>query len=137
MYSIKLKSINKEQRIAGAVSLVLTMIAVTPLCGFFFQCGCDWPWLGLDSGCNYYRSASLYRCPWCVSLTSGIVSAGLAVIAAVLTSIALPTFVRQPLYDMVIRIVFALSAFAMVALVTAAWAAWVQAYPLGIGRYLS
>jgi ammonia channel protein AmtB len=33
--------------IAAVTSVaVFGLIAITPLCGFMFGCGCDWPWSG-------------------------------------------------------------------------------------------
>lgn len=40
----------------GAVTavVVFALIGVTPLCGFMFDCGCDWPWSGLYHHCNFF-----------------------------------------------------------------------------------
>lgn len=38
---------------------------VTPLCGWVFGCGCDWPWHGLAARCDYFDPAAAYHCPWC------------------------------------------------------------------------
>jgi hypothetical protein len=71
--------------ISGAGTLITTLIIVTPLCALLFQCGCDWPWSGLDAGCNFYKPGADHQCPWCASMVTGIFSTGLAIISGVLT----------------------------------------------------
>jgi len=51
-----------------------TAIFVTPYCGYLFECGCTWPWAGLDADCNIHQADAEHRCPWCVSLVAGGVS---------------------------------------------------------------
>ena len=72
-----------EQRWSAINTLIITTVIVTPLCGFLFQCGCDWPWSGLDSHCNFYKPYVQHHCPWCASMITGILSTGLAIIAGV------------------------------------------------------
>ncbi len=54
-------------------------ILVTPLCGLFFSCGCDWPWNGLFMACDaILNNTPPPHCPWCVNplaATLSIVSA--------------------------------------------------------------
>ena len=64
------------------------LIIVTPLCGLLFQSGCDWPWLGLDAGCNFYKPGAEHQCYWCASMITGLFSTGLAIIGGVLTAMA-------------------------------------------------
>jgi len=40
-------------------------LLVTPVCGWLFRCGCDWPWRGLATHCNYFDATATVRCPWC------------------------------------------------------------------------
>ena len=136
MDRITLRIESSEKWIAGAVTFVAALIAVTPYCGFLFQCGCDWPWNGLDSACNYFKPDSPHRCPWCASMISGILSSGLAVIGGVWSSFAMPVFASRPGYAFIIRVVIGLTVFVLFALSTAVMAALVQDYPLGIGHYL-
>ena len=72
---------------AGLSMLVFTALFVTPYCGYLFECGCTWPWAGLDADCNIHQAHAEHRCPWCVSLEAGGVSMlvlfGASMIAAV------------------------------------------------------
>ena len=51
--------------------VVFALIAVTPLCGFMFGCGCDWPWSGLYHQCNFFDALAKLKCPWCNSTVAG------------------------------------------------------------------
>ncbi len=74
-------SVSKQQIIVITVTLAVALIVITPLCGWIFYCGCTWPGLGLDSGCNFYSNMVLHKCPWCVSLKSGVFAVLLSVFA--------------------------------------------------------
>lgn len=52
-----------------AVILLGALIAVmiVPICGWLFDCGCDWPWQGFYEHCNAFISESPEKCPWCVN----------------------------------------------------------------------
>ncbi|MGH8552003.1 MAG: hypothetical protein ACRERS_01790 [Methylococcales bacterium] len=60
------------------------LIAVTPLCGLLFRCGCDWPWFGLMAQCNFFEPRTIHRCPFCehlpwsIPLLSGSALVGMA-----------------------------------------------------------
>jgi hypothetical protein len=134
----KTSSVFNAKTISGAVTLITTVIIVTPLCGFIFQCGCDWPWLGLDVGCNFYKPGAVHRCPWCASTATGLFSTGLAIISSVLTAMApsLALAVYRPVKEVAVRNLAGLTVFVLVAMLTAGLAALWQNYPLGIGGYL-
>ncbi len=59
---------------AGLSMIGFTAIFVTPYCGYLFECGCTWPWSGLDADCNIHQADAEHRCPWCASLVAGGVS---------------------------------------------------------------
>jgi hypothetical protein len=59
---------------AVAVVIVFALIAITPLCGFMFDCGCDWPWHGLHRHCNAFAAHSELKCPWCDDIVAGSLS---------------------------------------------------------------
>jgi hypothetical protein len=61
-------------RAALAVVMVFALIAITPLCGLTFDCGCDWPWNGLHHRCNVFDPAAKLKCPWCDSKVAGTLS---------------------------------------------------------------
>jgi hypothetical protein len=56
---------------ALAVVAVFALIAITPLCGLMFDCGCDWPWNGLHHHCNVFDAHAKLKCPWCDSKVAG------------------------------------------------------------------
>lgn len=127
------------QTISGALTLITTLILITPLCGLLFQCGCDWLWSGLDTDCNFYQPAAKHHCPWCASKITGLLSTGLAFIGGVLTAmtVALPLAINRTITEVAVRIFLGLTVFVLVALLTGGLAAIVQIYSLGIGHYLS
>jgi hypothetical protein len=65
------------QNLCTVITLMIGMIVITPLCGWMFDCGCSWPWAGLDSHCNIYDESVRDQCPWCVSLVFGYLFAGI------------------------------------------------------------
>tara|TARA_R110002111_G_scaffold99170_4_gene153229 strand:- start:8692 stop:9144 length:453 start_codon:yes stop_codon:yes gene_type:complete len=65
---------------AGLLTVVVALILITPLCGALFDCGCIWPWAGLESHCNIYKLQIEQPCPWCASIVAGVLSVGLAVL---------------------------------------------------------
>ena len=54
--------------------VVFGLVAITPLCGFMFNCGCDWPWSGLYHNCNFFDALSKLKCPWCNNVAAGALS---------------------------------------------------------------
>lgn len=123
---------SKEKRLSALIVLIVELISITPLCGYLFQCGCDWPLLGLDEKCNYHQSHIKYQCPWCASMTMGVISTVLAILTGVYaTSVSLgffstPSRVKETFF----RIMFGLSAFILIAIIMAIVAAAWQGYPL-------
>jgi hypothetical protein len=73
----------------GAVgaTVIIGLIVITPFCGLLFDCGCSWPWTGLESNCNFYKESAAYRCPWCEYLVVGLGSTLLAVFSGVLAAL--------------------------------------------------
>jgi len=128
---------SKEKQKAMMIGLILTLTAITPLCGLLFQCGCDWPWSGLVSHCNYYQKHATHSCPWCASMITGVLSVGLAIGLSLGGAISRFIFLQRQhaMTEILLRVIFALILFALTATLTAALAANWQAYPLGIGHY--
>jgi len=129
---------NREQRYSTISTLIIIVIIITPLCGFLFQCGCDWPWAGLDAKCNFYKSHVEHKCPWCASMTTGVLSIGGAIIAGLwATTISLPVDTEQNIIKIItLRIIFGTMVFVLLASLIAGLAALWQDYPLGIGSKL-
>ena len=123
---------SKEKRISALIILIIELITITPLCGYLFQCGCDWPWLGLDDNCNFHNPQIKHQCPWCVSMLMGILSTGLAIILGVYTSsLSLVFFVNKNKGKEVLsRVLLGLIAFVLTAIIMANVAAYGQGYPL-------
>jgi hypothetical protein len=120
--------------VSGAATLVTTLIIVTPLCGLLFQCGCHWPWSGLDAGCNFYKQGAAQQCPWCASMLTGIFSTGLSILSGVLTAMApLSLEAFRPINEVAVRTLLGLTVFVLLAILTAALAAFWQNYSLGVG----
>lgn len=138
MFMQKTYSRFNAKTISGAATLITMLILVTPLCGLLFQCGCNWPWLGLNSGCNFYKSGAEHRCPWCASMIPGLLSAGLFIISGVLTAMAppLPLVRYRSLNEITVRTLSGLTVFALMAMLTAGSAVMWQNYPIGVGSFL-
>ncbi|MGY6215577.1 hypothetical protein ACW73L_10495 [Methylolobus aquaticus] len=61
MFSLcRLLTDRRSLAVAGGVAFL-----VTPLCGWLFSCGCDWPWHGLAAHCSYFDPTAPHNCPWC------------------------------------------------------------------------
>jgi hypothetical protein len=130
---------SNAKTISGVATLVTTIIIVTPLCGLLFQCGCKWPWLGLDAGCNFYKPGADHQCPWCASLITGVFSTGLSILCGVLTAMtpSWPIGIYRPVNEIAVRILSGLTVFVLLAMLTAGLAALWQHYSLGVGSFLS
>lgn len=59
-----------HKKISALITLVIALIILAPLCGWLFQCGCTWPWAGLDKNCNVHLNQQ-HQCPWCSSFIFG------------------------------------------------------------------
>lgn len=128
-------SLNNKWIAAGLTGL-LSLIAITPLCGFLFQCGCDWPGLGLDAACNFHEPQAEHKCPWCASSITGVLATALSAMFGVLAASIVPIR-RTPRFvnEMVVRTSLGLSTFVISALLAAIIAAAWQGYPFGVGMY--
>ena len=125
----------KEKQWSAISILLIIVIIITPLCGLLFQCGCDWPWLGLDSKCNFYNPHAEHQCPWCVSIISAVLSIGIASILGIYAAInALSLSNQNTINQIAIRTMSGIMMFVLVATVSASLLAFLQDYPLGIGR---
>jgi hypothetical protein len=117
----KTYSRHHAKTISGTATLITTLIIVTPLCGLLFQCGCDWPWSGLDTRCNFYKPATEHPCPWCASMLTGILSTGSAIIGGVLTAMS-PTVSLvnyRSVYEVALRTLVGSTVFVLMAILAA------------------
>jgi len=108
---------NKQKRLSVSIVLVIELITITPLCGYLFQCGCDWPWFGLDENCNIHQPHIKHQCPWCVSMVMGVFSTAIAIMSGVIVSSA--SFGRvldqSAVKQVLIRIVVGLTVYVFIA----------------------
>jgi len=69
----------KALRVSIFSTWAIALGLVTPLCGLWFSCGCDWPWKGLFIACNaIMKSTPPPHCPWCVYPLTAILSIGIS-----------------------------------------------------------
>lgn len=128
--------LTKELRYPAINTLIITLIIITPLCGLLFQCGCDWPWAGLDSKCNFYKAHAEHKCPWCASLFSGLLSTSIAIIAGIwgaTRSLRLDANLGVVKISL-LRTIFGVLIFLLLAILGASIAAWWQNYPFGMSN---
>lgn len=131
-----MKQSHMNKLIAAALTCLISLITITPLCGFLFQCGCNWPLLGLDTKCNYYEMHAVHTCPWCTSMITGVMSTGSATLFGVLAAVLMPILpVARSENEIAVRTLLGFSVFVITALLAAIIAAAWQGYPFGIGTY--
>ena len=123
--------------VEGFSTVLVSLVILTPYCGFLFDCGCTWPWSGLETHCNIHDPLAAHQCPWCASLLSGVVSSAAAVLAALFVSThVVNSFdsLNRPLFSVQLPVALAagLSAFLVVATLTGWIAGSLQDYPVFI-----
>jgi len=108
---------NKQKRLSVSIVLVIELITITPLCGYLFQCGCDWPWFGLDANCNIHQSHIKHQCPWCVSMIMGVFSTAVAIMCGVVVSGASLGWVSNQsiVKQVLIRVIVGLTVYIFIA----------------------
>lgn len=125
---------DSTKMLSGGMTLIITLLAITPVCGFLFECGCDWPWSGLDSHCNFHQPDSSHKCPWCKSMTTGVLSTLAAVMGGIYASFATtPVSCHAKSLIVMSRVLVGLGMFLLLATLLALIAAGLQDYPLGVG----
>ncbi len=55
------------------LAALLAYIVIVPICGWLFNCGCDWPWRGFTRHCNVHIAEEMEKCPWCVNSFLGTI----------------------------------------------------------------
>ena len=124
---------SRPKKTAVVFTGILLFILVTPLCGFLFDCGCSWPWSGLDSKCNFHNQNTLHTCPWCASWITGWLSVGVSIASGIFVSVSpLPIVGDGIRNESFIRILLGTITFLCVAIITSWLSAELQNYPLGI-----
>jgi hypothetical protein len=122
---------NSRQKITAAVfTSIIALILVTPLCGFLFDCGCTWPWSGLDSECNFHQHDTVHKCPWCASWIIGWFSVGVSIASgAFVVASPLPILGDRVRNESLIRILLGTMTFLCVAIIAGWLAAEGQNFP--------
>ena len=117
---------------------VVAGIIVTPLCGVFFSCGCDWPWNGLFMACNaILNNTPSPHCPWCVNPLMAITSIGSALTAATLTAWKIRNRPRNRQGEILYRSGFAVAIFASVLFLGGWLTALISSHPSFISGLLT
>ena len=132
--ALKKQYFNSRQKKKAAVFTgILVLILVTPLCGFLFDCGCTWPWSGLDSKCNFYKQNTIHKCPWCAFWITGWLSVGVSIASGAFVAVSPLSIVGYRVKnESLLRILLGTLTFLCVAIATSWLAAELQNYPFGI-----
>ena len=124
---------SRQKKTAAVFTGILVLILITPLCGFLFDCGCTWPWSGLDSMCNFYKQNTIHKCPWCASSITGGLSVGASIASGMFVTVSpLPIVGDGVRNERFIRILLGTITFLCVAIATSWLAVELQNYPFGI-----
>lgn len=70
-------------RASTLVSVVLSIVFLTPACGVLFRCGCRTLWEGAEKLCSI-NIGPPPPCPWCENLSLGILGSTLAILPLVI-----------------------------------------------------
>lgn len=116
----------------GAVTavVVFALIAVTPLCGFMFDCGCDWPWSGLYHHCNFFDALAKLKCPWCNNVAAGALSMLAVFGASIFVAYRAASVGASANARFTIGVLAGAVAFHLISLATGVLAALATGYPL-------
>lgn len=76
-----------QEKTAILGTWIIAGILVTPLCGQWFSCGCDWPWGSLFWTCNaIVHNTPPPHCPWCTHPLAALLSIGGSLAAGTLAA---------------------------------------------------
>ena len=124
---------SRQKKTAAVFTGILVLILVTPIWGFLFDCGCTWPWSGLDSKCNFYKQNTIHKCPWCASWITGWLSVGVSIASGIFVAVSpLPIVGDGVRNERFIRILLGTITFLCVAIATSWLAVELQNDPFGI-----
>jgi hypothetical protein len=117
--------------IAAVTAVVFfSLIAITPLCGLMFDCGCDWPWFGLHHHCNAFDAHAKLKCPWCDSTVAGALSMLSVFGASIFVAYRAASVRASANARFMIGVLAGGMTFHLVSLATAILAALATGYPL-------
>lgn len=75
------------KHLSVAVVGIIAAVILTPLCGLWFSCGCDWPWERFFMACNaLVKNAPTPHCPWCVYPMAAVMSIGIGSLSTLLAT---------------------------------------------------
>ena len=110
--------------------VVFALIAVTPFCGFMFDCGCDWPWSGLYHNCNFFDALAKLECPCCNNVAAGAFSMLAVFGASIFVAYRAASVRASANARFTIGLLAGVVAFHVVSLATGVLAALATGYPL-------
>jgi hypothetical protein len=110
--------------------VVFALIAITPLCGFMFDCGCDWPWSGLYHYCNFFDALAKLKCPWCDNVAAGALSMLAVFGASIFVAYRASLITASANTRFTIGVLAGALTFHLVSLATGVLAALATGYPL-------
>lgn len=110
--------------------VVFALIAIMPLCGFMFNCGCDWPWSGLYHHCNFFDALSKLKCPWCNNVAAGALSMLAVFGASIFVAYRASSLSASTNARFTIGVLAGAATFHLVSLATGALSALATGYPL-------
>jgi hypothetical protein len=113
-------------------------ILVTPLCGLFFSCGCDWPWNGLFMACDaILDNTPPPHCPWCVNPLAATLSIGSALAVGTLVAWKIRNGPWNRHVEILYRPVVGVAVFASVLFLGGWLAALASSHPSFLGMGLN
>lgn len=122
---------------AIAASWGTAIVLVTPLCGLWFSCGCDWPWVNFFFVCNAIVNTPIPHCPWCVDSLTAATSIGFSIAASSLAAWKFRPTVSNALVRILYRSGVGTAVF-VGALLIAGWlTALATGYPSFLGMRLN
>ena len=78
---------SNERKLSILGSGAIAGVLVTPLCGLWFSCGCDWPWDKFFLACDaVVKNTPPPHCPWCVNPLAATLSIGSGLAAGTLAA---------------------------------------------------
>lgn len=111
---------------------------LTPLCGLWFSCGCQWPWRGLFLACDaILKTTPPPHCPWCVHPLTAAIGVVVSLAAGTLAIRRLPALSSNVWAEMLYRTATSAGVFIAVLFLSGWLSALVTGHPsfLGIGLH--
>jgi hypothetical protein len=113
---------------------VVAAVSVTPLCGLWFSCGCDWPWGDFFTACDaILKNTPPPHCPWCVHPLTALISIALSLAAGTLAVRKVPALQSNACAEFLYGTGIGAAVFTGVLLLSGWLSALVTAHPAFLG----